>query len=216
MKLLLAAATEAEIGSTLEALASAPDTSVEVTPCITGVGLTAATFALTRALCTDRYDFVIQAGIGGAFDRSIALGTVALVERETFGDLGAEDNDGFLTVFDLGFEDQDRHPFQNGSLINPLSSIPFDVSDLPRISSLTVHTVSGIAHTVSERASHYGASLESMEGAALHFVCLSLGIPFLQLRAVSNYVEPRNRAAWQVKPAIAALNAQLQQWLLPR
>src|ERR1700712_1095407 len=112
MKLLLAAATEAEIAPTIAVL-HRQDTlsdgvvfkagSREITICITGVGLTAATFSLTRALLTGTYDFVLQAGIGGAFDRHIPLGSVVAVSGEQLGDLGAEDRGAFIPIFDLGF-----------------------------------------------------------------------------------------------------------------
>ena len=51
-----------------------------------------------------------------------------------------------------------------------------------------------------------------MEGAALHYVCLQMAQPFLQLRAISNYVMPRDRAAWKIGDAVTALNAQLIDW----
>jgi futalosine hydrolase len=35
----------------------------------------------------------------------------------------------------------------------------------------------------------------------------------LQLRAISNYVEVRNREAWKIKEAITALNEAVQQLL---
>lgn len=214
MKLLLAAATEAEIRPTLEALRRTPPAGLDITPCITGVGLTAATFSLTRALCNGGFDFVLQAGIAGSFDRALPLGSVVVVAEEVFGDLGAEDWEAFLDVFDLGFEDRDRVPFVGGALPAPLAQSPFPLSRLQPVKGLTVQTVAGRAETVALRARRYGATLESMEGAALHYVALQLGVPFLQLRAVSNYVEPRNRAAWQIGPALQALNGQLRRWLL--
>lgn len=210
MKLLLAAATEAEIAPTLARLQ--PTGNVRI--CITGVGLMAATFALTRALLQEQYDFVLQAGIAGAFDGTIPLGSLVVVESELLGDLGAEDHDRFIDIFELGFGSPNAFPFTAGRLVNPLDPMPFPCN-LPRVSSLTVHTVSGHAPTIGRRAKQYGAAVESMEGAALHYVCLQLGVPFLQLRAISNYVTPRDRSAWQIAKAVAALNAQLMDWLVP-
>jgi futalosine hydrolase len=47
---------------------------------------------------------------------------------------------------------------------------------------------------------------ESMEGAAVFYVAGMLDIPVMQLRTISNYVEPRNRAAWRIQEAIQVLN----------
>jgi futalosine hydrolase len=52
-----------------------------------------------------------------------------------------------------------------------------------------------------------------MEGAAFHFVCLREEIPFMQIRVVSNYVEPRNKNSWNIPLAIANLNDFLRKYL---
>jgi futalosine hydrolase len=44
-----------------------------------------------------------------------------------------------------------------------------------------------------------------MEGAAFMFACTIEGVRYAQLRAVSNAVERRNRQAWKLDEAIAAL-----------
>jgi futalosine hydrolase len=44
-----------------------------------------------------------------------------------------------------------------------------------------------------------------MEGAAFMYACLIHGLPFAQVRAVSNAVEPRNRVAWKLADAIRNL-----------
>jgi futalosine hydrolase len=45
-----------------------------------------------------------------------------------------------------------------------------------------------------------------MEGAAFFYACREAGVPCLQIRAVSNYVEKRNRDAWQIGLAVKNLN----------
>ncbi len=219
MKLLLAAATATEIQPCLDHLQSKAVTEGyyacgrwEVDICITGVGMMAATFSLTQQLLGGKYDFVLQAGIGGSYDQTVALGKVIAVGTETLGDLGAEDHDQFIDIFDLGFIGVDEAPFTNARLANQMEALPFPM-DLPIRDSLTVNTVSGSEATIIQRYSQSGAMIESMEGAALHYVCLRLGIPFLQVRAISNYITPRNRASWQIGKAIGALNAQLIKWM---
>jgi futalosine hydrolase len=51
--------------------------------------------------------------------------------------------------------------------------------------------------------------VESMEGAALHYVCLMEGIPFLQIRSVSNVTGDRDKNRWKLKEAIENLNKSL-------
>jgi futalosine hydrolase len=51
--------------------------------------------------------------------------------------------------------------------------------------------------------------VESMEGGALHYVCLQEGLPFLQLRSVSNDVGIRDKTKWNIPLAIGELNKKL-------
>ena len=51
--------------------------------------------------------------------------------------------------------------------------------------------------------------IESMEGAALHYIGLQEKIPFLQLRSVSNYIAERNKKNWNMKEAVQSLNSEL-------
>ncbi len=216
MKILLAAATAGEIAQVREWL-QGPDPGhpfpENIDVCLTGVGLLASSFRLTSALAGSDYDLVIGAGIAGAFDRSLRLGQCVVVSSEQLADFGAEDGPAFLDAFDMGLENPDAPPFTQGRLLNPLERLPGVVDELPRVGGLTVLKVSGSEPTIEERAARYGAEVESMEGAALHYTCLSLGIPFIQLRSISNYVTRRDRHAWQLKPAIDALNKQLIDWL---
>ena len=52
-----------------------------------------------------------------------------------------------------------------------------------------------------------------MEGATLHYTCRQAGIPFLQIRAVSNYIGERNKANWKIKEALDNLNQTLLKYI---
>ncbi len=216
MRILLTAATESEIAPTVQWLLGQPRGTIaghNVGICITGVGMLSAAYELTNALASGDWDFVLGAGIAGAFSRELALCDCVIVETEQVADFGAEDGDTFLDAFSIGLAKANRSPYTHRLMRNPLVSPPFPIAHLSRVAGLTVDKVSGNEPTIAWREAHYGAAVESMEGAAIHFVCLRRGIPFLQLRAVSNYVERRNRKAWKMEEAISALNDQLLRWL---
>jgi len=225
MNILLAAATEAEIAPTLEWLrAHAPGSNetgftlgeVIIHPHLSGVGIMAATESFTRALLTEPYTFALQAGVAGAFNRNIPLGEVVRVETEILADLGAEDRDGdFLDVYTLGLARKDDAPFTDGRLhdTGAKHALGAAFSSLRCVSGLTVQTVSGTEKTIAARAARYSADVETMEGAPFHYCCAKAGVPFVQLRAISNHVEPRDRAAWKLKEAITALNRALIGWM---
>ena len=176
---------------------------------ITGVGMVATTYALTKTLHEHRYDMMLQAGIAGSFNRAIQLAEVVFVEKEMFGDLGAEDHYNFSDVFELNLSDPNKFPFHDRQLIAPSHKMT-GLIDLRKVSSLSINQVSGSSFTATARYQKYACDIESMEGAAFHYVCLQENIPFVQIRAISNYAEARNRDSWKMKEAISALN----DWLI--
>ncbi|MBS1616358.1 MAG: futalosine hydrolase [Bacteroidetes bacterium] len=217
MRVLLVAATEAEIAPTYQALSEYPERTENrnhVRVCITGVGMMATAYELGKTLAANHWDYVIGAGIAGSFSRALKPGDCVIVESEQLADLGAEDGDEFLDIFSLGQLRENEAPFHQGLLRNPLQHPPFSIHHLPRVPGLTVNTVSGCEATIARRMARCAASVESMEGAALHYVCLREKVPFIQLRSISNYVTRRDRSSWRIAEAIAALNAQLASWLL--
>jgi futalosine hydrolase len=69
--------------------------------------------------------------------------------------------------------------------------------------------VQGATQNIENWLKNADADIESMEGAACFYVCLLEKIPFLEVRSISNYVEPRNRANWNLPLAIQNLNQVL-------
>lgn len=202
MKVLVVAATDAEVGLFR---ANMPASSEIL---ITGVGPIATTWAVTHHLALHGYDLVIQAGVAGSFHQNLPLGGLVWVVADTYGDLGAEDHDNFLSVFDLGLQSSNDTVHHSGMLLAPTDGIPAP-GNMPQVTGITVSTVAGSVATVARRAA-MGHCTESMEGAAFHFACLKAGVPFVQVRALSNYVTPRDRSSWKMKEAIIALN----DWLI--
>ncbi len=202
MKILVVAATAAEVAQFGEKM---PECARIL---VTGVGPIATAWAVADHLARHQYDVVIQAGVAGTFDSGLPLGTLVRVVADTYGDLGAEDHDNYLSVFDMGLLLPDDALHQQGMLPAPLHNTP-TTGDMPQVTGITVSTVTGSVATVARRAA-MGHCTESMEGAAFHYACLKAGVPFMQVRALSNYVTPRDRSSWKMKEAIIALN----DWLI--
>jgi futalosine hydrolase len=206
MNLLIVAATDAEIAplSAYFQTARLPDT-VTGGVLITGVGMLNATYELTKHLQANRYDLVLQVGVAGTYVNSLKPGDVVFVTSDQYGDLGAEDHDNYLDIFEMGFINPDVSPFINGRLLTPLLPVHNRIK-LPQVSGLTVNTVTGSEHTLARRKEKFHCDIETMEGVALHFVCLKERAAFAQVRAISNYVTPRDKSQWQIKEAIINLN----------
>jgi futalosine hydrolase len=198
MKILVVAATEMEIAPFM---AQNTDTNV----LITGVGAPACMYALTKWLLQNKYDFVIQAGIAGTFKNQFPLGQTFVVKTDLFADLGIQEKDIFFTLFEKGFVHEDTLPNTKGKLVNTTENY----FSLQAVNAITVNTVSDSLAQTELYKKKYNADIESMEGAAFHYVCTQEKIPFLQIRSISNFVGERVKTNWKMKEAVDSLNENL-------
>jgi len=219
-KILVTAATFAEIAPLQERLQRDFEQgengifkyeNIQVQLLITGVGMLPTGIYLMRFLCSQNIDWVINAGIAGAFNEGLKIGEVVEVGEERFGDVGVQERDGnFTDVFEMKLMDNDEFPFKNGVLCN--ENTPHSLS-LKRVKGLTVNKVHGEAAAIDFIKKKYQADIETMEGAAFFYVCELQKIPYTQIRAISNYVEPRNRANWDIPLAVKNLNEVLWEFI---
>ncbi len=200
MNLLIVAATKFEIEPFLKENSNAG-------VLITGVGIPATVFHLTKKLLEKKYDLVIQAGIAGSFTNRFKLAEVVAVKEDTFGDKGIEEKGIFKTIFENGFGDKNDFPFSNGWLLN--NHLFLQKIDLPSAKGITVNKVTDDQVQNQLRKEKFSADIETMEGAAFHYVCLQQKNNFLQLRSISNNVGERDKQQWKTKEAIQNLNAAL-------
>ena len=177
-----------------------------------GVGMLASAFSITKLLLEEKPDLVIQAGIAGCFDTDTNLGTVFAVRQEMLADTGVEENGNWNDLFDLNLENADRLPFSRRKLPNPWLD-QYNLLRLPEADAVTINQISVSPARIQQISSKYAPCLESMEGAVLHYACGISGVPFLQLRAVSNYIGERNKANWRIKEAIGNLNQVLTNYI---
>ncbi|HLS94101.1 MAG TPA: futalosine hydrolase [Sphingobacterium sp.] len=202
MKILVVAATTAEISPSLRFLEQH-----QIDYLITGVGMVSCSYSLTKKLQSASFDLLIQVGIGGALDTSVPLGTVYQIEEDEIFEFGAEDREGFIDIEALGFGEK---KFAG----TPATLLP-RFSTIDKVRGITVNKAHGRAESITRLRRVYPRMLvESMEGAAFFFVARCEQVAALQFRAISNYIEPRNREAWKIELAVKNLNTFLQELLL--
>ena len=200
MQILLIAATGKEIEPFT---ATNPKTEV----LITGVGVPNTLYHLQKRLQQIEYDLIIQAGIAGTFDHNIQLGQTVLVKQDCFADMGIEEKENYTPVFKTEFADKDEFPFENGWLINRDTHLM--KSNLPSVKAITVNKISDSDLQKQQFIKEFDADIETMEGAALHYVCLQENISFLQMRSISNHVGERDKTKWMLEEAVENLNTEL-------
>ena len=219
MRILLVAATTFEIRPFLNKLASVQKTNdflqqyrlkhTSIDVLIPGVGMMATAFHMGRQFSHENYDLAINAGICGSYTKTIRIGDVVEIIEDCVSELGAEDKDRFLSIFDLGLLDPDSPPYTNGKLITKIKIDSKVLEKLPKVKGITVNTVHGNRQSIKRVRSLFSPETESMEGAAFIYASLSEGIPFTQIRAVSNYIEERDKTTWDLEKALKNLNKVL-------
>ncbi len=171
-----------------------------------GVAKVNTAAGLALALHTLKPDRVIQFGIGGAFaEAGLELGQVAAATQETHLDTGVQLEHDWQGMETLGFP----------LLGDYYNTLPTDAELTQTLITLTGATpgVFGTSETVTgNRAGasalyeRFEVAVESMEGAAAAQVCIALGVPFAELRGISNMVGERDKARWDIGGAVKAVN----------
>ena len=207
--ILIAAATPFEIKNIIDFVNQNP-LYEDIIFSITGIGIAATAYSLTKAINNKKPDIIIQAGIAGAFNHDLKIGDVVLVKSETWSDLGIEDNNRYLTLFETNLLGINTPPYRHGEI--PFTGINgFD--HLKRVKAITSNTAHGNDNTINNIIEKFNPEIETMEGAAAAYVCASENIPFIQIRAISNYVEKRDKSKWNIPLAISRLNEEIITYL---
>jgi futalosine hydrolase len=236
MYILLAAATKFEIQPAIEFLGNTSSgpivhsreqkpplkTPHDIEFLATGIGSIATAHSLMRHIGRRRPDIIIQAGISGRFPDKVRgrvrpadevseakpPGEVMVVREEILADLGVWEGNRFNTIFDLNLKGRNELPFSNGLLINPYEKL-LGLPALEQVRGITVNEITTDKARMGWYQQNMDPVVESMEGAALHYICLEEDIAFLQLRSVSNHIGERDKTKWDIPTAIGRLNESL-------
>ncbi|MEX0635584.1 MAG: futalosine hydrolase, partial [Ferruginibacter sp.] len=202
MKIILCAATKQELLPVIEHFnlneknyTKLGNHSVKLL--ILGAGILSSAFHLQKQLHEDRPDVVMLAGIAGAINPTLKLAEVVFVDSEFLGDFGAEAPDDFLNAFELNFLSENDFPFSNAALkVNKIDGL-LGFEKLKSVESITVQKVHGSDASIELMKKKFPtAEIENMEGAAVYYVSKMMHVDVIQIRSISNYVEKRNREAW--------------------
>lgn len=207
MNILVCAATNKELTPLLQHQQRLLQTA-DIDILITGIGLTATTYHLTRYLSMKKPGLVIQAGVGGCFDKKIQLGSVLAISQETIADESVIELKSLKSLFDLKLVPQNQFPYKKGWLVNPHKDY-LKKTKLKIVRGISVNEITTAKQKVEFYKNAFSPTVESMEGAALHYTCLMENVPFVQIRSVSNYIAERNKQKWNMQDSIINLNNEL-------
>ena len=181
---------------------------------VTGIGsmLTAYSLMSYMKKKTD-IDYIINIGIAGSFTTELSIGDSLLVGSDRFADLGFEQKNGFSSVWEAGLMDPSEFPFENGIINCDKNVHSVYKGDFRFVKGITVNSASGNNETIERLRSRYDPDIETMEVAAAIYIGAKEEIPVIALRTISNFIEPRNRDAWDIQSALSSLNPAIKKIL---
>jgi futalosine hydrolase len=183
-----------------------------ITVANTGVGIASTAYKLAKLL-NHKYDLAINIGVAGSFSEKLNVGDVVTVYAETFGDFGVAGKDGFRTCFEENIVDANMFPFVNGFLMSDSAETIAKNLSIPHVKGLTNNTVSGEEKLIEHMKNKFAPDIETMEGAAFFYVCLAEHVPFVEIRSISNIVEPRDKGKWNIPLALTNLSKKVNSYL---
>jgi len=208
IRVLVVTAVAAERDAVLRGLALAenPIGRPQIVVEVVGVGPATAAAATARLLTLaeadgEPYAAVVAAGIAGGFPGRAEMGGMVLGTRAVAADLGVQSPAGFESMAQLGYgvSTVDADP-------DLLSGLKAQLPAAVVGEVLTVSTVTGTGERAAELASRHPAAVaEAMEGFGVAMAAVVTEAAFLEIRAIANPVGPRERGAWRIDDALAAL-----------
>ncbi|MCA9710892.1 MAG: futalosine hydrolase [Myxococcales bacterium] len=169
-----------------------------------GVGKVAAALSLLRRGLERPPAAVVLFGLAGAYPGGPAVGEACLVTDDWLADEGVDAPAGFVPLEALGLGR--RGPWSTDDALTDRLDRALG-GGLSRVRAATVSTCSGTDALAHARVLGCpGVAVETMEGAAVGAACAELGVPWAQLRVISNRTGDRDRAGWDLEGSLAALH----------
>lgn len=167
---------------------------------VSGVSKANAAGCIAQCVGPDKNMGILNVGLAGLLPGADAqLGDLVLATRSVLADEGIETPTGFQTFSEMGF-----------ALLDGNDEVPITPAWRARLCGLVDHegaiaTVSTCAGTDARAASvreRTGAICEACEGAAAGLVARRLGLPFAELRVLSNATGDREHQRWDARRAL--------------
>jgi futalosine hydrolase len=203
MSLLILTATTFEMQAFLDTGAGS---HTRIRPLCTGIGPVETALSLACFISQEPVKIVVHLGIAGAYpqDKNGAdLLDVCLAQEEVWADLGVCLAERIQPFAELGFQVPDRFVLNPALLkIAEKSLVAHGFSPKKGIFT-TVSCSSGTEERAKSLGQQFQALCENMEGAAAARVCVHFGLPYVEIRCISNRVGERYPEKWRAKEAAA-------------
>lgn len=189
--------------------------------CVGGMGKVNAAHAATLLITRFAPEALVVFGVGGAYPSAGAqIGDIALAKEEIAGDEGVLTREGFRDTEYIGIPllrtatsvIYTTYPASESLLKKSLQTLTARPnSSRVRVGTfVTLSTCTGTSGRARELEMRYRGLCENMEGAAAAQVAELHGVPWLEVRGISNLVEDRDLKKWDMPRAAGAVQTAVK------
>ncbi len=187
---------------------------------ICGVGLPISMATLSMSMKQAKTERILLVGFAGSFVKQYQVLDLVEVVQDAFGDLGIDDQGLFKPAHQSLMNWLPAGYPENGFINLDEYYQPQDWQDadlhfdyLPKVTGITVNMSSGSQDRINMMEQIWNPQTESMEGAGLWWLSIQTGIPFRQVRCISNRVETRNLANWRTAGCAERLSGWIKEYI---
>lgn len=174
---------------------------------VCGVGPAAAAAATARTIAENShmgraYDVVVNAGICGAFRGKARIGDLLIATDSVAAELGVALPWRFQPIDEIGFG-------TNRIGCNTVLTVAVEGVRGEILTLASITGSDGLAANLAHR--HPDAIGEAMEGFGVATAAQQAGLPFAEIRAVSNYIGDRDVESWDWAAALKTLTTGIRE-----
>lgn len=203
MRILIVCAVPEEA----EAIEAGRSLRHELDVLVSGVGPTAAAAATARTIAENghmgrAYDVVVNVGICGAFKGRAKIGDVLIATDSVAAELGVALPWRFQPIDEIGYG-------TNRIGCNTVLTVAMEGVRGEILTLASITGSDGLAANLAHR--HPEAVGEAMEGFGVATAAQQAGLPFAEIRTVSNYVGDREVEHWDWGGALKSLTGAIRE-----
>lgn len=155
---------------------------------ITGAGGSMATYELTKAITSEKYNLVLQVGRCFSLKDQVGVENFVCIIDDYFGDMGFGTGSEFESLFDQKIRKKNELPFKDEILENHFI-LPDLFQKFRKVSGITCNNIPSKLHDISNSYLKNYPDVISMEAANVLYVCLKEKVKLIQWYYVVDRIE---------------------------
>lgn len=175
---------------------------MQVDVLITGIGTPFLMYQLMSILRQFQFDMVLNIGLAESFDHFLEQGFVVNVVQDQFADLGIEQNSNFYTLGEKELMNDNVYPFHEGRMLSLGNYDLAEMDALIPVKGITVNSLRDNPNWINLMRKKFEPEIQTLTGAAFFYTCLMEKVPFIQIRAISGFVEIQRVDSWNIPVAL--------------